>query len=83
MAASFSVTLSCTICGHTTAITNTVEAAKGSVQTKEPRHYCSYCNIPFPISFAVIAVTHSGNVGANPTITQTMATPGSISSAVS
>lgn len=83
MAAAFSVTITCTICGHTTAITNTNEATNGSHATKEIRYNCSYCNAKWPISFAIIAVTHSANVGAFQTVTHTMATPGSISSAAS
>jgi len=83
MAASFTLTLKCTICGHSNTITNTNETAKGSVNTKEVRYKCAYCKVPIPISFSSIALTHSGDVGANQTLTHTMATPGTIVSAAS
>jgi len=81
--ASFSVTVKCAVCKHTTDITSANESTNGSVHTKEPRYQCSYCKAVWPISFGVIALTHTGNVGSYQTLTHTMATPGSISSAAS
>jgi hypothetical protein len=83
MAASFSVTVQCAVCGTTQALTNTTEAAKGTINAKEERYKCTSCGIPFPIAITLIALTHTGDVGANQTLTHTMATLGTIVSAAS
>lgn len=83
MAASFSVTIQCTICGTAVAITNVTEAAKGSVETKETRYQCATCGVAFPFVFTIIEATHTGDIGSFQTLTHTLATPGSIASAAS
>lgn len=83
MAANFSVKMACSICGTVITIVDTEELAKGSIGTKEPRYQCATCKVIIPISFTEIALEHSGSVGANSIITHTMATPGTIVSAVS
>ncbi len=79
MAAAFEVTVTCNTCGYTITFTDTTEAAKSATRPDQ----CPSCGEPFNFWFSSIAVTHSGNVGANPTTTHTMASRGSISSAVS
>ena len=83
MAANFTVTIACTICGTTQDITDVIELAKGSIDVTEPRYQCTSCKTVFPISFTSIALEHTGDVGAFPILTHTMATPGTIVSAAS
>ena len=44
MAANFTVTIACTICGTTQDITDVIELAKGSIDVTEPRYQCTSCN---------------------------------------
>ncbi len=81
MAASYTLELTCSICDATIDITNTTEAALGD--TKETKYQCPNCGQIFAWNFTSIAVVHTGNVGSNTTVTQTITIPGSISSATS
>jgi hypothetical protein len=81
MAASYSLTLQCRICGTKITITNTTDAAVGN--TKENVYNCGNCGVALPFMPTSLALVHSGNVGSNTTITHTVTIPGSIASAVS
>lgn len=78
MAANWEVKIKCTICETENTILDTDELAKGSIGVKEPRYQCTSCKTVFPISFTSIKLEHSGDVGAFPILTHTMATPGTI-----
>ena len=81
MAEAYSLTVQCRICGAKITITNVTDVAVGN--TKENVYQCPKCGVDFPFMPTSIALTHSGDVGSNQTITQTITIPGSISSAVS
>jgi len=81
MAASNSVTLTCRKCARTVTVTNTTEGTAGN--SKEIAYKCPECGNPMGFWISKIIAVHSANVGSNTTITHTMATPGTISTAVS
>lgn len=83
MAASFSVTMKCSVCGKgEVTITNTTQAADGTWGGKEERGKCPYCGAPFHFAFKSIALEHSaGLVGGETTITHTITDPATIASA--
>lgn len=85
MAAGYSVTMTCKNCGGSTgAITGTTEAsgAKHDALKQNRNIKCPNCGNECLFKFAIVAVTHSGNVGSNTTITNTI-TNGSSSTAAS
>ena len=85
MASGYSVTMTCKVCGGSTgAITGTTEAsgAKHDALKMNRMIQCDRCGAQAPFKFAIVAVTHSGAVGSNTTITNTV-TNGSSSTAVS
>jgi hypothetical protein len=81
MAASYTISMSCRICGTLLSVTNVKDVAAGN--TKEEVYKCAKCGVPMPFLMKSIAVVHSGSVGSNTTITHTVTIPGSIASAVS
>ena len=76
MAAGYSVTIACKICGDTlTAITGTLEAAgAGWDALKLNRNIqCKGCGQQLKFHLSNVTVQHDDNVGANTTITNVVA----------
>jgi phosphomevalonate kinase len=67
MAASYTVKITCRICGTENTITNTTEATGGDNDTLQPNRIkkCQRCGNPFNFKFSSIKLVHSAGVGAS------------------